>query len=255
VASNFNASGDEADRAESRKWFEKAASAGHVPSMRRLANMDSSGEGGPKDVQRAREWLEKGASAGDVEQMYDMVALYRSEGESKYPDQRRWLEKIIATPKHAIPKDGGRVVDQASFDLALFKLHGLGGAKDLVEGRRLIERAANSGNVPVAPYMYGMFLLNADGGQDFAAARLWFERGTKGENAEPNAMWALGMMYKEGLGVTKNLAEAHKWLKMAADIGHKEAIKDLQGVPAPPPPQKKSAKKPKAAVPFSPFSP
>jgi TPR repeat protein len=106
LANSFNASADETDRAEARKWYEKAAAAGHVPSMRRLADMYSRGEGGPKDLQRAREWLEKGASAGDLEQMYDLVALYRSEGDSKYPDQRRWLEKIVATPKRAIPKDG-----------------------------------------------------------------------------------------------------------------------------------------------------
>ena len=139
--------------------------------------------------------------------------------------------------------------------MAVFKLHGLGGSKDLVEGRKLIDRAAKSGNVPVAPYMFGMFLMNPDGGQDFAAARLWFERGAKGENPDPNAMWALGMIYKEGVGVAKNPVEAHKWLKMAADRGHKEAVKDLQGMPAPPPSQKKSAPKSKATPPFSPFSP
>jgi TPR repeat protein len=254
VATIFSASGQDTDRAEARKWYEKASGAGHVPSMRRLADMYVRGEGGPKDVQRAREWLEKGANAGDLEQMYEVVKLYRSEGESKYPEQRRWLEKIVGTPKSAIPKDGDRFVDQASFDLAIFKLHGLGGSKDLVEGRKLVERAANSGNVALAPYVFGMFLMNSDGGQDFAAARLWFERGAKGEGADPNAMWALGMIYKEGVGVAKNPVEAHKWLKMAADLGHKEAVKDLQGLPVPPPPQKKSTPKSRATPPFSPFS-
>jgi len=254
LANSFSASGNETDRAEARKWYEKAASAGHVPSMRRLADMCSRGEGGPKDVQRAREWLEKGANGGDLDQMYEIVRLYRSEGESKYPDQRRWLQKIVDTPKSAIPRDGVRTVDQASFDLALFKLHGLGGAKDLIEGRKLIERAAGSGNVSAAPYMFGMFLLNADGGQDFAAARLWFERGAKGENPDPNAMWALGMIHKEGVGVTKNPAEAYKWLKLAADRGHKEALKDLQGLPSSAPPQKSRTPKAKAPVPSSPFS-
>jgi TPR repeat protein len=62
------------------------------------------------------------------------------------------------------------------------------------------------------------------------------------------------MIYKEGVGVAKNPVEAHKWLKMAADLGHKEAVKDLQGLPVPPPPQKKSTPKSRATPPFSPFS-
>lgn len=252
LASRFSGSGNEQDRVEARKWYEKAALANHIPSMRRLVDMYSRGEGGPKDLPRAREWLEKGASTGDLDQMYEIVRLYRSEGESKFLDQRRWLEKIVTTPKNAIPKDGSRIVDQASFDLAIFKLHGLAGTKDLVEGRKLIERAATSGNVPPAPYMFGMFLMHTDGGQDFATARLWFERGAKGENPDPNAMWALGMIHKEGAGVQKNAAEAYKWLKMAAERGHKEALKDLQNLPMPAPRQNSRSPKSGTTVPLPP---
>ena len=227
LARSYAASDKQADKAEARKWYEMAANANHVPSMRRLADMYTRGEGGPRDLARARSWLEKGAAGGDLEQMYEIVRLFRAEGEAKLPDQRRWLERIVATPPAAVPKDGGRTVDQASFDLSVFKLHGLGGPKDLSEGRRLIERAAMSGNVPQAPYLFGIFLMHKDGGEDYATARLWFERAAKSESPDPNAMWALGMIHKEGAGVPKNTSEARKWLKMAADRGHKEAPKDL----------------------------
>jgi TPR repeat protein len=157
--------------------------------------------------------------------MYEIVRLFRAEGEAKLPDQRRWLERIVATPPAAVPKDGGRTVDQASFDLSVFKLHGLGGLKDLSEGRRLIERAAMSGNVPQAPYMFGIF-YDKDGGEDYATARLWFERAAKSK-ARSQCHVGLGATHKEGAGVPKNTSEARKWLKMAADRGLKEAPKDL----------------------------
>ena len=43
------------------------------------------------------------------------------------------------------------------------------------------------------PLLLGGLLMAGTGGpQDTAAARAWFERGTRGENADPDAMMALG---------------------------------------------------------------
>ena len=220
--------GTESDKAEARKWFEKAVAAGHAPSMLRLAAMYHDGVGGPKDPARARVVLEKGAAGGDITLMYELVRLCQEEGAGRMPEMRTWLEKIVATPKSAIPKDGGTTVDQATFDLAVAKLDGIGGPKDGTEGRRLMEKAAASGHAKRAPLLLGMLLMSGKGGpQDLVKARQWIERGTKGENADPDAMLALGRIYKDGVGVSKNPAEARKWFKKAADFGQSDAIKEL----------------------------
>ena len=38
----------------------------------------------------------------------------------------------------------------------------------------------------------------------------------------------LGLMYENGLGVSKNLRDAVKWYRMAAKQGNKKAINKLQ---------------------------
>ncbi len=249
LASNYVNSGKEADKAEARKWFELAANAGHIPSMRQLADLYRGGIGLPKDLSRAREWLEKGAAAGDADQMYEIVTIYREEGESKLPEQRKWLERMVATPKGALPKDGGATMNKAIFELAIIKLQGLGGPKDLAEGRKLMETAAASGTVQQAPFLLGLFLLSGEGGPpEPAKAKYWLERGAKGENGDPNAMWALGIMYKDGSGIPQNPVEARKWLKMAADRGQDDARKEL-GLQQPPPPPQRPIVGPKPITP------
>jgi tetratricopeptide (TPR) repeat protein len=82
--------------------------------------------------------------------------------------------------------------------------------------------------------MLGVFLMGMEGNApDFVQARFWLERGSKGENADPDAMWALGLIYKEGKGVPKNLTEARKWFKMAADRGQEDARRELGQPPRP----------------------
>jgi len=234
LANSYAGGNNDTEKAEGRKWYEKAVNAGHVPSMRRLAGMYRSGQGGPKDLPHALEWLEKGAASGDIAQMYDIVGIHREEGPNKLPEVRKWLEKIVATPKSAIPKDGDATVNQAAFELAVAKIQGIGGPKDLVEGRKLLEKAAADGTVQQARFLLGIFLMGSEGGApDFVKARFWLERGSKGENADPNAMWALGTIYKEGKGVPKNLREARKWFKMAAERGQDDARKELGQQPRP----------------------
>lgn len=45
----------------------------------------------------------------------------------------------------------------------------------------------------------------------------------KAEQGDAQAQFSLGMMYRKGLGVPKNCANAFKWLKKAAEQGHSNA--------------------------------
>jgi TPR repeat protein len=56
--------------------------------------------------------------------------------------------------------------------------------------------------------------------QDFAKARLWYEKAA--ERDEPQAMSNLAVLYRNGLGVPRNEATAQSWLTRAAE--RKEAL-------------------------------
>jgi hypothetical protein len=45
----------------------------------------------------------------------------------------------------------------------------------------------------------------------------------KAEQGDAQAQFSLGMMYRKGVGVSKNCANAFKWLKKAAEQGHSNA--------------------------------
>jgi len=79
LARNYAAGDKQADKAEARKWYEMAANANHVPSMRRLADMYTQGEGGPRDLARARSWLELAwVHASDPRQAFGFSASLRA---------------------------------------------------------------------------------------------------------------------------------------------------------------------------------
>jgi TPR repeat protein len=120
-------------------------------------------------------------------------------------------------------------VDKADFQLGYLDLYGIGGPANPDEGLRLMDAAANSGNAPRAAFISGLFLLTRkDAPPDFVGAKSRFERGSQGDNADPDCMWALGEVLKDGgPGVPKNPALAMKWLKMAASLGQKDAIKEV----------------------------
>jgi hypothetical protein len=235
IATWYLNSNKESDKAEARVWFEKAANAGYIRAMKQLAEMYGKGIGGAKDPALAVAWLEKGAAAGDVQQMYELVQIDLAKNVNKTAQARDWLEKIIALSKTVLPKGDEAIVGKANFQLGYLKLYGVGGPADVPVGLKLMETAANSGSAPKAPFITGIFLLaRKDAPPDFIAAKAWFERGAQGENADPDCMWALGAMYKEGDGVPKNPTLAMKWMKMAADRGQPDAMKELGVKPAPP---------------------
>ena len=44
---------------------------------------------------------------------------------------------------------------------------------------------------------------------------------------QPDALYALGLCYREGLGVTPDLTEAARWYRRAASLGHVDAMHNL----------------------------
>jgi len=54
---------------------------------------------------------------------------------------------------------------------------------------------------------------------------MWFAKAAK--QGDPEAQYKLGLMYRDGLGVTQNKSESRRWLRKAANNGHGEAKQAL----------------------------
>jgi uncharacterized protein len=61
--------------------------------------------------------------------------------------------------------------------------------------------------------------------QDFAEAKLWFEKASA--QNQPDALYNLGLMYANGEGVAQDYAQATKWYRLAADRGQIDAQNSL----------------------------
>ncbi|ESQ81228.1 SEL1-like repeat protein [Asticcacaulis sp. YBE204] len=68
-----------ADKAQARRWVERAAQGGVPEAMYNLGRMYYNGEGGPQDLPGALFWLRKAAERGEVESQYGLGIMYMHE--------------------------------------------------------------------------------------------------------------------------------------------------------------------------------
>jgi len=64
--------------------------------------------------------------------------------------------------------------------------------------------------------------------KDYAEALAWFRKAA--ERGHPQAQFNLGNMYLKGQGVKPDRVEAKKWFTKAADRGHKGSRKALDSM-------------------------
>jgi uncharacterized protein len=101
----------------------------------------------------------------------------------------------------------------AAFALAMQVLDGRGVAKDPAAGRRLLEQAAGKG-LPGAQYNLGLLLLRDRTPEaDRRAADLFRQAAIA---SDVDAQYALAVLYKEGRGVEKDMANSALWMGRAA---------------------------------------
>ena len=163
----------------------------------------------PEQVERVR----LAAEAGDPAMQLTLGRLHhRGQGvEQDFAEANRWFHRAI---------DGGNA--EANYDLGNAYLRGEGVAKDVAEGTRRMQAAQAAGVAEAGPvldrqYARGRFLDAADPAEGVAIYRTGAERG------HPVAQAKLGLLYREGIGVTQDGAQALHWLGLAAEQGDVEA--------------------------------
>ena len=94
----------------------------------------------------------------------------------------------------------------------VFKNHG-----DYKRAVKYLEQAAAHGNYEAKSHL-GMIYFTGFGSisQDYGKAAGWWKEGVA-QKGSPEAQYAFGKMYFEGLGVPQNYEQAFKWIKKAAE--------------------------------------
>ena len=111
----------------------------------------------------------------------------------------------------------GSAVAQYRFG-ALYE-RGLGTDRDPERARAWYSRAAGQGNVKA---MHNLAVLSVSGGRsDYPAAAKWFAQAA--DFGLTDSQVNLAILYQSGLGVSKDLIQAYKWLTLAARGGDGEA--------------------------------
>src|SRR5579862_3241724 len=200
------------DYARAAEWYAKAGEAGDVASHFNLAFLHIRGLGVALDPDRGVALLTKLADGGFRLAAEALFSQY-SPGGYLPPDQAlaaHWLNRAVELGSTT----AARQLARRQFE---------GDGADREAARRLLERAAESGDVQ-AQVELGRFLqFGADGeAPDMAAAQVWMERAALGGSAE--AMAWLGDVHRQSLSPTARPEVAEQYYRMAGQRGHVGAI-------------------------------
>lgn len=209
------------------RWYRAAAENGVARAQACLASHYANGFGDAKDARKpdafvleksdvlARHWARLAAEQGMVEAQVLLGWLYARDGGPDAP-----LDIGQACDWYQ------RAIDQGSIKgmVGLANLIAAGNVpdRDPTDAFALYEQAARQ-NDPTAQYYAGLYLLEGIGTvPDGGAAMMWLSKA--GEAGIVAACRTLGIVYRRGRGVERNLATAETWLRRGALKGDSECM-------------------------------
>jgi len=111
----------------------------------------------------------------------------------------------------------------AQFRLAGIYEKGAGVKKDLNRARKLYLAAAEKGHAKAMHNLAVLFAEGVDGKPDYRAAAHWFRKAAA--HGVADSQFNLAVLYARGIGVEQNLAESYKWFALAAGAGDQDAAR------------------------------
>jgi TPR repeat protein len=110
--------------------------------------------------------------------------------------------------------------DDAQVALAMLHLKGEELPRDVTRAKELLEQVAKNGHAGAALELGHLFCgkFAADTRIEMDEAVKWYGQAAKA--GDPEAQYAIGMVYVNGDGVAKDAAEGAKWIERAAHSNH-----------------------------------
>ncbi|HMA16077.1 MAG: tetratricopeptide repeat protein [Bacteroidota bacterium] len=214
---------DPARQAEALNRYGAQAEAGDPGAAYALGKAYRYGNGVPANTERAAHWLMAAVSRPHdrwPHAAYQLGTLYiAGEGVPRDPDLAERLLLAAA--------DGGYA--RAGLPLARLYAEGRGVAQDLPRAERLAQHSAESGDVESHLWLLRAYRPGGHFGEDTAEsaalgaslAEILEQRGARGD---ARALRDLALIRYQGLGVTRDRADALRRLERAAELQHPEYL-------------------------------
>ncbi len=198
-------------------WYEKAAHAGSLPAMLKLAHLCANGfDGGTRDMDRAFSWFEKASAAGNPDGRHALAEYYLY-GLGSTP---RDPEKAIEILKTAAAQNHSRSLDL----LGTCYSKGIGTELNYDQALRYYQRAVELHYGPSFANL-GILYLNGQGPTGAPEPHKAVELFRKGSNkGDARSMMLLASCLEEGRGVKADPSSAEKWYRAAAKAGELAAV-------------------------------
>lgn len=222
----------------------RSARAGYVVAQYALAKAYQNGQGCMRSGALAEHWYRISAEAGNANAQFELgVILIRERG----PDwaagaSAAWLnhsadqQKALVTalfpavssstsdPAEALSwlrraAEAGKPEAQANVGWLLLK--GIGSEIDLAEAHRWLT-AASTHDISQAALGLAEYYGSTDAANgDFVQSARWAQRASELGNGSGSRLYAIAL--RDGIGVSRNLAEAEKYFSLAVEQGHPTA--------------------------------
>jgi len=155
--------------------------------------------------------LRVAAAKGDASAQFEVASRL---AEGKGPDQdlaeaAQWYQRAAASG-----------FAMAQFRLGTLYERGLGVKADPQRAKVWYERAAAQGNVK-AMHNLAVLVASLPPKPDYQTAARWFN--VAADHGLADSQFNLAILYENGMGVSKDLQQAYKWLMLAAKSGDKDA--------------------------------
>ena len=216
-------------------YFKLSAENGSNKGQFYLAMCYSKGEGTAVDWTEAKKWLEIAVENGNLEaagrlgillldgsvtefskantrRAYGLLKDSAAQGDRAATATLEDLEKTM--------RDWNATLDSWTTTMLACEQESLGNGPQAV---KLYKEAAEENSLQAMTFLGILYLRGMPGvPKDPNLAVQWFRKGAQAGNKA--AQMNLGICYLEGNGVSKNVREAEKWLKLAADQGETGAM-------------------------------
>lgn len=192
------------DVANAARWYRLSAEAGRPEAQFRYALMLLQGEGVDREPARARELMRAAADAGLPLAAFNYgQMLIQGAPTGGFSDARRYFETAAEA---GLP--------DAQYAMAQLYANGRGvAARDDISARFWLGEAARQGH-DTAQIELGIWLINGRGGPAVPHDGFrWLKAAA--ERGNPIAVNRVAHLYKDGIGVAADRAEAAKWTVLA----------------------------------------
>lgn len=214
--------GVEQDYEKSAKYYEQAALQGHLDAIKCISFMYQDGLGVQRDLKKSHMYSQQ---AYDIEEQQKIADLDNFQGSAEEIFEKGM--KYLDDEEYCFAIKCFEIASKAGYVDAMIELGNLYMRKDYGKSRKYYTQALNL-NSTEALYCMGLLCENEtidSDVEDFTEARKWYEKAA--DKNHNRALIQLGIYYRDGMSVPKNLSKAKELFKKGYSMGNAEGARQL----------------------------